>query len=248
MAVAAYLLLCWLASGPRAEWPAWLIGWADLPFVMTWDKLPHEILWVLFFPLWFAMAMPLLQACGYGANKDKATIRSASLVNRPATNPVPRSAWIPPGVIWLIAVALVVAALNDESAKGDTTAWLAFGLLVTVVPMTTLFLGPWAVRMSLQEPEPLDPSGHPQLLDAYERLRRVKAWGFYGLTVAMLLLFCILLPLMAWHGAQGATIGIFGGVSGSLVGIGGATFGVMMSARRQAVRRLLEDLQQENGG
>ncbi len=61
---------------------------------------------------------------------------------------------------------------------------------------------------------------------------------FWLLSVAAPLFMSSLYALVSWLPANGATLGIIGGVGGSLLGIVGAIFGMTMSAERMKIAQV----------
>lgn len=61
---------------------------------------------------------------------------------------------------------------------------------------------------------------------------------FWLLSVAAPLFMSSLYAPVSWLPANGATLGIIGGVGGSLLGIVGAIFGMTMSAERMKIAQV----------
>lgn len=66
---------------------------------------------------------------------------------------------------------------------------------------------------------------------------------FWLLSVAAPLFMSSLYALIAWLPANGATLGVIGGVGGSLVGLVGAVFGTTMSVKRMRIIELRDKLE-----
>src|SRR5690606_30449404 len=67
----------------------------------------------LFFPLWFALAMPLVKLLHpnvFQTHPHDRPVRSAALVPRELENPIPRAAWLVPWVLWASGLALLMWA------------------------------------------------------------------------------------------------------------------------------------------
>ena len=95
---------------------------------------------------------------------------------------------------------------------------------------------PRILRSMLLEPEPMDAAGSAELAELYARQRRRRVLGMFWLMgVAAPLFMSSLYALITWFPADGATLGIIGGVGGSLLGLVGAVFGMTMSAERMKI-------------
>ena len=71
------------------------------------------------------------------------------------------------------------------------------------------------------------------------RQRRRRVLGMIWLMgVAAPLFMSSLYALITWFPADGATLGIIGGVGGSLLGLVGAVFGMTMSAERMKIAKV----------
>jgi len=231
------------SRGAARLWVLTLLALAVHAGVQTWLEArlaPTSALrvgWPVFYSvfasmlLWFSVAVPWLRARDPGWDTPwaaGAAVRSASLVPRERTNPVPRSAWL---FGWLVFTACGVA-MGWAATRGVSPfllAGLGFWLLA----------GPLAARESLLEPEPLDPRGSPELQLAYAAQRRFRAWGFFAFGLLGTLLFAAISVLMVYepHGA-----GLAGGILGSVFGLAGGLFGTRASMHRARINRLLHDL------
>jgi len=237
VAVATYgALIALRLSGATA-------GWMELPRWMTLGRQPDELAWLMFFPLWFCLAMRLLVATRPEAGSayaqsaaDGPVRRSASLRPRDRSSPISLRHWI---VGWVIlAIATTVVLWRGMQDDGSENAFAVLSLAVAALP---LVIGPWGVRMAMREPEPMDARGSAELASAYARHRTAKAWGLYLLCVLLMALACgaTVMPMTSGTGA------LAGGILGSLVGIAGAAFGVTMGNQRMRIRRLLDKLESE---
>jgi uncharacterized membrane protein len=215
-----------------------LAFWRELPRMMTWSDFPDEIGWVLFFPLWFAFAMPLFAALRPESASpwpEGAPARSAALVVR--TDPaIPARHWVVAWAVWGAALA-VLLAWGETSGRilFTATIFLAGGAFPLALSMLVL------PRMR-HEPEPLDPAGSDELLAAYARLREDRTRAMFWLAVLMSALFTAMALAVCFFPSRGGLLGVIGGVGGTLVGIGGAVVGVRMGQRRMEIRRLLDRL------
>ncbi len=224
IALVAFAALAMLRNSPV------LAGWFKLPWITTMGRSLHEYMWLAFFPLWFALAMPLIVACRPEASTPyRGPKRSASLTPRTAAPIVPRLAWFALGAVWLTATLVCLRHWPHEShAVLAVSLSLGCGLFALVVTGT-------AAKRTLCEPEPLDSNGSKELREAYGALRRVRSWGFYGLGASLLLLSVAIAVLTALGMPQAISWG--GAIGGSLIGIGGATFGVVAANRRMQIHR-----------
>lgn len=197
--------------------------------------------WVLFFPLWFGLAQPVLQAKNpsWGSMHENQTQRSASLKPRVIENPVPVGAWVAAWGLWLTSV-LVIAMAKPQSGLPGWVPWL----IVSGGAFWLLF-GPWGVRMFLQEAEPMDTSGSPELAAEYGRFRAFKAWGWYYASVLAMFLASATALLIAYlpHSELPIWIGAGGG---SLLGVAGGVFGTYCSIRRVRIADLYRQLQAQD--
>ncbi|MHC4341349.1 MAG: hypothetical protein ACYSX0_14205 [Planctomycetota bacterium] len=227
-----------LRMGRAAGWFEW---WNDLPRYMTWGKTPDEILWVAFFPLWFLLFMPLLTAVrpeAAGPFPTDSKRRSAALSARKPL-PVPRGAWLSGWALWGAAVAAVIVRLSGVGdGAGLAPASLAF---LAVAPLPILS-GQLTAPMLLREPEPLDECGSEELLDAYARYRRGRAWGMFWLMWVMTVFFTAVGALAALEILSQGALGWIGGVGGSLIGLLGAAFGVHSGIKRMRIKARLDEL------
>ncbi len=117
-------------------------------------------------------------------------------------------------------------------------AWMVFFFLAAA--FATLLFSGLATKLFPGEAEPLDPAGSSELRDGYAALRKARGWGIYLLLASMVVTFGALAVMMAMGMERVATY--VGGIDGSLIGIGGAAFGVSMDNRRMRIRRRLDEL------
>ncbi|MHC4930853.1 MAG: hypothetical protein ACYTGV_01505 [Planctomycetota bacterium] len=235
VSVVAFALL---RFGRTAGWFEW---WLDLPRYMTWGKAPDEICWVLFFPLWFAVFMPLLVAVRPEAASPYPTggsQRSAALSAREPL-PVPRWAWLSGWALWGAAAAAVFVHL---SGGGDGAGWAPASLVLLAAAPLPILCGQLTAPMLLREPEPLDAHGSRELIDAYARYRRSRAWGMFWLMWSMTVVFAAVAVLAVFEVLSQGALGWMGGVGGSLIGIFGAAFGVRSSILRMRIKARLDEI------
>lgn len=233
--VALYVGQLALASAGMLDW------WGELPSWMTFGAPLDRLMWMMFFPLWFALAMPLLVLCRPEAGSPFAQDgpRVATLSSRGGASPIRRTSWV---VLWSVWVYSLVAVGVGIFVSHEPPVPILMPILTLVCAVLPLALAPQMIRMLLREPEPLDAAGSALLVDAYATHRRARAWGMYWLIAAMTTLLSAFAVASAWSLMSGATLGIVGGIAGSVVGIGGAAFGVTMGNQRMKIRRLLDEL------
>ncbi len=103
-----------------------------------------------------------------------------------------------------------------------------------------LALGPFALRWWFQRPEPMDPAGNPELADLYERLRRIKGWGVWALTLEWVILFSTMAILIASRkGSYMAVVIPFGTAA---VAIATGSLMLVYKTKRRRVATLLREL------
>ncbi len=188
--------------------------------------------------LWFGPATrtliearPALATSDGGAERN---VRAASLVPRHRNNPVPRNAWIAGWTIFVLCVLVMVLAILHGAPAGllaGTGFWL--------------FSGPFAARLSLSEPEPLDAAGSLELIEAYEDLRRFKVWLFFSMGLSGTVLFTGVTVAVAMNPATGGWAGAIFGVA---FGIAGGLLGLIGGLRRTRVIELHQRLAAEPNG
>ena len=207
--------------------------------------------WMMFFPLWFVLATPILRAKTGMADESgfrpSDSVRIAGLVNRARKSPLRRSHW------WMFALA-AIAGLAAISARalgapfendGLQRAWLMqlAGYASQVLLIAAIL--PWVLRRMLLEPEPLDAAGNPDLAQMYDSLRDAKILGlFWMLGIAMPLVFATAFSVMCWTGI-GEYAAWIGAIGGSCIGIAGAGFGVVMGMRRMRIAEFKRDLDRQ---
>ena len=225
-------------TGIRVSWASWVANFS----------------WVLFFPLWFGLAWPLIRARNpggqgamHGSEGASGTLRTASLVNRERRNPVTRGMWAIAAVASVAGAAAIAArglmpfplessGPGDEaSATAQRIQWMVFLGVSCMAPLGLLWL-PVVLRSMLREPEPMDAAGSAELAALYDRQRRRRILGMFWLNgvVAPLVLGGIF-ALATWFPNVGGFWGIVGGVGGSALGIVGAVYGFMMTAERARI-------------
>jgi hypothetical protein len=192
-------------------------------------------LWVLFFPLWFFGALPLLRTKDRGWRESlqmNTEHRAASLTRRDVAPIAFRCALAGAWAVWIALFAALVMLLGS----GATPKWQL--LIFAGAGAVFLAMGHYAAKASLLEPEPLDTDGSAELREAYAGLRRVKLWGWYGISVLAMLVFLAPPLLIAWDEARYLTPAVWiGAGGGGLVGVLGGVFGTIADLKRVAINR-----------
>lgn len=210
--------------------------------------------WVMFFPLWFGLAMPIAQLATTqqaAAGLPHGNVRVASLVNRARKHPIARRQWLLAGTLGLLGLAALGSRwfgepFADERARTAFLWQLAgqAGLLALVALVL-----PFSLRRMLLEPEPLDAHGNPKLQRMYDDLRTARARSlFWVLGVATPAMFATAFSIVAWTGI-GELGGWLGALGGSAIGLCGATIGVISGLRRMRIAAFKQklDAQGEQG-
>jgi hypothetical protein len=238
----ALVLLGALLAGDAIGW--WS-AWADLPRFMTWSDSPSQLGWILFFPLWFAFAMPVIAAARPETVSPRGggAVRTASLAPRTGSVAMPVTHRIAALALFLAGAGVVALAV----ARGDAPRAALAALFLLGGGLPSLVVTPAALRGLAFEPEPLDPTGSPELVEAYARHRAAKVRGLASLSVVLVALFAGLAACVVLWPDRPAVLGIAGGLGGTAVGIAGAALGVRTSAERERIRRTLDRLTAEAG-
>jgi hypothetical protein len=210
-----------------------------------------RFLWVLFFPLAFGFAMPLvrLKNPAWGEGAPTGAIRTASLVNRRRCSPIGASTWTALALLW-VAIPVVVAARWFAGPFPDDSAQFIWSVVLATAVLQSLLLAivlPISVRAILIEPEPLDAAGSPDLARLYEELRTTKLRGMVLLLgAAMPIVMGTAFVLFAWFQMHG-TVAWIGAIGGTAIGLAGAWFGTAMSIRRVRIAELRSELDRAAG-
>ena len=232
----------WLAIATAASLALWG-GFTFAPSDAAWVERVGYYSWLLFFPLWFGLSMPVVRlknpAWGdvmHGTQSAAGAVRTASLVNRERRNPVKRWMW---DIAILASVAGVAAigarALSPFPEDGGRGLWMFF-LCLSALPLLELLMLPRIIRSILSEPEPMDAAGSQELAELYERQRRRRVLGmFWIMGVATPLSMSGIFALIVWFPNLGGLWGLVGGLGGLLLGGIGAVFGFMMTAERAKI-------------
>ena len=207
-------------------------------YLLLKSSLPavSNFMWCAFFPLWFGLAMPLLQTRdpGWGA-VIRGPRRSASLVRRDVVPAELRVGWMIVAALWalLLCVSLLGLILG---VKQPSQWWL---LAFNIAAGLELWLLHWAMRRSLMEPESVAVDESNELREARARLHRLKLLGWLTLAALTVVIFSLPPLLLIWHGNDALMSAIIiGAGGGALGGIGGGVFGTIASIKRAEINRL----------
>ena len=201
-----------------------------------WQPAVAYFMWFMFFPLWFLLAMPMLQSRDPGWGPiQRDVVRSASLVRRDVLPSRLLVGWIAITALWGLLLCVAVAGLVLAVSE-PVQWWLLFFNLAAGAELWLLY---WAMGRSLIEPEPTSAHESETLRVERQRFHRFKLGGWFFLAAAMMLIFSLPPLLLIWYGNQALTWAIvIGAGGGSLVGVGGGVFGTIASIRRARINRL----------
>lgn len=213
-------------------------------------QLISTMAWLLFFPLWFGIAMPiskLLFTDLQPAVPPEQQKRTASLGNRQRKNPIQWWHW---GLSSTVCTGFLIATLwigrnIDQSTWTPQQGFLWFwGILgyptLVVFTYAVLYFG---VRASLAEPEPLDSEGNVELQKLYDDARSNRALSmFWLLGFLQPVFFGVCLFLSTWIHSN-YLIGILGATGGTLLGLAGSWAGVNATLQRLKIARFKMQLE-----
>lgn len=209
----------------------------------------HHFASMLFFPLWFAMAMPACAALNPNAFKPltpgQAPTRTASLVNRQSQNPIGKFHWLLNGTVMALLMVGIISRCffpfaEVEGRSVELTRWVISFAIFTALCLFTFLFFPAGIRSMLEEPEPLDPHGSPELQRLYQENRTSKIRGMFwllGCAVPWLMGIMMLAQAWAWPGL-GTSLGVAGAVAGTTLGVAGAWMGTAATFRAMKVAEL----------
>lgn len=192
--------------------------------------------WVLFFPLWFLLAVPLLQAKDPGwmpTVKIQGDIRKANLERRAAKPHVNLPMWSGAALVW-IALAVLAIPFVPDFRNLLTISYL----VLMAASLSFLLLGIWICRLLAQEPEPYAEHGTDFLAKEYSRFRQARSLFAFVLFVSGAVLFEVLALILLLH-ADWILFAWFGAFGGSVVGTLGGAVGIWSSFRRAALNRIV---------
>lgn len=201
-----------------------------------WHPAVAFFMWMAFFPLWFLLAMPMIQTRDPGWRPlERDNQRSASLVRRDLL-PMPlRIGWIMITALWGLLLCVALFGLALEVAQ-PVMWWLLVFNLAAGGELWIFYRG---MRRSLIEPEAASPGESANLQAEREAFHRFKLYGWFGLATLAMLIFSLPPLLLIWYGNAALTWAIaIGAGGGTLAGIGGGIFGTMASIRRARINRL----------
>lgn len=217
-----------------------------LPAWMTWGKSPAEMGWMLFFPLWFGLTMPLLQELQPAPDVQRGEgKRSASLVSRKAPSESAVRPWLAAGWVLfaLTSLALLAGVTNLFGLpEEDVLGGVLFAACAMITQVTLLLVLPTALRQAHLEPEPLAGEGSEELSALYAEAREGRLhWMlrmFVGSVALLALGSCVLVTfsLPTW------VVALTGAGLGTLGGLGGAWIGVNADRRRREIQRRRAEL------
>lgn len=220
----------------RGLWFATALAVGVYALLYRWQPAVAYFMWLAFFPLWFLLAMPVLNTRNAGWQQpQRSAMRSASLLRRDQLPPGLRVGWLLLTLAWILLLAASVYGLLRDAA-GSTHWWL---LAFNLVAGAELWLLHWSMRRSLIEPEPAVPDESDELRAAREDFRQFKLLGWFAIAAVMMLIFSLPPLLLIWLGVDVLTLVIIiGAGGGTLVGIGGGVFGTIASIKRARINRL----------
>jgi hypothetical protein len=226
-----------LAAKQRRLWTATaaaILGYLALS--LSGIKIAAYMMWIVFLPLWFFLAMPVLRAKDPGwRGIPRTPVRTATLKRRDVWPPELERAWILLTIGWLLLLLGAAAGLVFESPGAHL--WWVMGFPLIGGAELALFYR--CGKGSLAEPEPSAPAETPEIRSARDGLRRLKLWGWFGAAVVMTLVFSVPALILIWWDQSALTAAIIVGAGGgALGGIGGGVFGTMADLRRAKLNRL----------
>ena len=213
-------------------------GFTVIAYILLarWYPVIAYFMWLMFFPLWFMLAMPLLRARDPGWRPlARDTLRSASLVRRDVLPPALRVAWIVALVLW--GLLLCTSVMGIVLAVSELARWWL--LFFHVAAGAELWLLHWAMRRSLIEPEPTSPHETELIRAERDSFHRLKLNAWFILAAVAMLIFSLPPLLLIWYGNGALMWAIaIGAGGGTLAGIGGGIFGTIASVKRAKINRL----------
>jgi len=227
--------MLWLSTG---------IAIAVYLLLSLWQPRIAYFMWFLFFPLWFLLAMPLLQARDPGWRPlARSNLRTASLERRDVLPPRLRAGWIAIIGLWGLLLCASVSGLAFVVSESRQW-WLLF---FNLAAGGELWLIHWGMGRSLTEAEPTLPHETDALRAERTSLHRFKLLGWFIVATLVMLIFSLPPLLLIWYGDQALMWAIaVGAGGGTLTGIGGGVFGTIASIKRAKINRLcLESSLQE---
>ena len=208
-------------------------------------RVTANFAWVLFFPLWFGLAMPTVRARNpvwggalAGERGSGDSVRTASLVPRAKEHPIRRRHWAFVALVLLGLLAAVAARGlrpfgEDGLDQAQRTRWLASLMVFVPILLVTFAVVPRSLRRAHQEPEPLDEGGSAELVEMYRSRRLGMVRGmFWLLGFALPVFLGGMMAVGVWWPTFASELGLVGGLGGAAIGVAGAAFGCWMSFQR----------------
>ncbi len=232
-----------------------IAAWVALSLIAFRTRIPlfdhlARLSWLLFFPLWFGLAMPAVLAKNpvWGNSLDcsrtnDSPIRTASLAPRTRENPIRTWHW---ALMVLVTVGFFVALAargafsfgpEGPAAAAARFRWIIATAVFGFCTLCTLVIMPFSIDRMQTEPEPLDPAGSQELVTMYGTERRKRILGlFWLLAIVQPAVIGVILCSMVWlNGVSGSTIGLAGAFAGTATGFAGAAFGIVSAIRRTRI-------------
>ena len=165
------------------------------------------MLWIVCFPLWFFLALPVLQAKDPGwQGVPRAPVRTATLTCRDELPAGLQRAWWLLASLWLVLLIAAVAGILLD-APGAELWWLLIFPLVSGGQMALFY---WAQGRSLIEPEPSTERETSEVRLAREGLRNLKLYAWLGLAAVCVVLFSVPALTLIWFGQPAMTVAMAG--------------------------------------
>ncbi len=214
---------------------------SDAVIAACWQLAPAIVghLWILFFPLWFGLAMPWMvrrfPSTG-NPHPPTARIRSAALNSR---EPLRVSRGALTVLRWGSAALLVgfiawLAMRRETLSPAQYYTSVAMLAAFAITAAVSGLLTPWLIQRVAFEPQPLPPRPAPELQQAWASLLRLKRQGLAVLIFSGPLLTAVLFVLASTPAPPTALIWVGAG-GGSLLGIAGGIFGTLIGTRQAAL-------------
>ncbi len=199
-------------------------------------QTPASMLWLVSFPLWFVLALPVVQAKDPGwRGVPRTPVRAATPTRRDVLPARLQRAWLLVALMWLVLLVAAVAGVFLD-APGAQMWWV---LAFPVVSGAQLALFYWAQGRSLTEPEPSAAHETVEIRSAREDLRNLKLYAWTGVAAVCVLIFSLPTLILIWFGQPAMTVAIaLGAGGGALAGVGGGVFGTIADLRRAKLNRL----------
>ncbi len=193
--------------------------------------------------LTYTLHRPLLQAKKPAADSDvfmPATGRAASLTPRHTVSTPYKRVWLILWGIWA-AVAIICMCFLAVRSSGFFDDDVFAPLFIASAP---LVIGPFALRLWLRCPEPMDPAGSSKLAQAYIHLRQTKSRCIFVATLSWSALFLAMALLCASHNSNVVGYLLVPSMLGMMLVSGSIT--ATYALERKKVAKLLRDLADES--